>query len=89
MRIISKKIEMIAYFKEKEEENPLPIRFRIEDKEGSRHIIHIESIMGVKRDRKAGNPLIIYDCQALVGNYQKPIQIFYEINTCKWYLFKI
>lgn len=87
MKVLMKEIEVIAYFKD--EKPPKPIRFRIEGKDGFLKVVDVDLVLNIEEDRRAGNMVLIYDCQGMVGGRQVPFQLFYESKDYSWFLFKI
>lgn len=86
MKVVSKNIEMIAYFKEDGMINP--IKFRIE--EDSRwHVIKIEKIIKTDLEKLCGNKMWVFTCSATIDGVEKLFEIIYDIEKCKWILFKI
>jgi hypothetical protein len=86
MKIVSKNIEMIAYFKESGMINP--IRFRIQE-EDKYEVIKIDKIVKTDLQKLCGNKMWIYTCCGVVRNVEKIFEIIYDIEKCKWILFKI
>ena len=86
MKVVSKNIEMIAYFKE--DGSIEPIRFRIEE-ENKHLVIKIEKIIKVDLEKFCGNNMMVFTCSSIVNNLEKIFEIKYDIEKCKWILFKI
>ena len=82
MRVLMKAIEMIAWFTK--DGVPNPIRFRIDDK-----VVRIGQVTSKSEEKLAGNRMIIYRCQSEVNGELKAFELKFEIQTCKWYLFKM
>lgn len=87
MKVVMEHIDVIACFDQTK--GLIPIKFRIKNKDNSENIIKIDKICYQKQEKIAGNPMIIFICQSLINNVLKKYEIKYEINTCKWYLYKI
>lgn len=87
MKCIRKPIEVIALFDL--EGNPAPIKFRCHDEEEEMTVIKVDKVLKRDVDRFAGNRMIRYTCQSLLEGQLKPFEIRYEVDTCKWYLYKI
>lgn len=87
MKVVRKKIEAITYFTTNS--YPQPIRFRIRGDKDETFVVHLDKINYVEKDIKAGNPILIYDCQASLGNRSYLLQLIYDIGSFTWYLFKI
>lgn len=87
MKVLALPIEMISYT----DNNGYikPIRFRIKIKDEPMKIIRIDKIIHKETEKFAGNLMIVYKCQSLVDDVVKQFEIKYELNTCKWILYKI
>lgn len=84
MKIVAKPIECVVSF-DKRNEFPEPIRFRYFDKEEVAHVIVIEKIKKIERQRMAGIHSIVYSC---VSNNIE-FELKYVLDTCKWCLFRV
>lgn len=87
MKIIAKSIEMIAWFTE--EGIPNPIRFRVRGDDESAAVIKVDRVLFKQKEKLAGNPMIVFRCQSIINNIDKIYEIKYEINTCRWMLYKM
>lgn len=87
MKVVAKSIDMVAWFTK--DGMPHPVRFRIQNDDESYEVIKINRIVCVEREKLAGNPMIIFTCRSIIHGVEKIYVIKYEINTCKWILFKI
>lgn len=86
MKVVAKNIEMIAYF---EEDGKIkPIRFRIREEESFK-VVSIAKIMKIDSEKLCGNRMWVYTCSAVIDNIEKVFEIKYDIEKCKWILFKI
>ncbi|HHW66243.1 MAG: hypothetical protein PWP07_489 [Epulopiscium sp.] len=86
MKIVMKNIDVIAWFDQAK--GLLPIKFRLNEGD-SDLIVKIDKICTKKEEKLAGNPMISYTCQSIIHGTLKIYEIKYEINTLKWYLYKI
>lgn len=86
MKVVEKKIEMIAQFKG--DGTIIPIRFRIKE-EDSYNVIKIKNIIKVDEQKIAGEKLRAYTCTAVINNLEKIFELRFNINKCEWYLYKI
>lgn len=82
MKVVMASIEMIAWFDISG--TPRPIRFRHEG-----DVVKVEMIIRISEEKIAGNRMRIYDCQSEIHGLMKQFQLKYELNTCKWFLYKI
>ncbi|WP_242833062.1 hypothetical protein [Desulfosporosinus acidiphilus] len=81
-KILAKPIEVIAWFELNG--RPHPSRFKLDDKE-----IKIEQVFSVSQEKLAGNPMFVFKCQSKINGELRPFEIKYELNTCKWMLWKM
>jgi len=87
MKVIRKDIDVLCWF----DQNgyPNPIRFRMEDESGVNVVIKIDKIISREYEKLAGNRMYVFTCQCIYQELLKIIVIKYEIDCCKWILFKI
>jgi hemolysin-activating ACP:hemolysin acyltransferase len=86
MKVVSKEIEMVAYFKKDGRINP--IRFRIEE-ENKYQVIKIKKIISIDLEKLCGNKMWVFTCSAVIGNVEKIFELKYDIEMCSWILYKI
>lgn len=86
MKVVAKPIQMIAMFDEKG--IPTPIRFRILDDNGNK-TVKVNQVIHRELEKLAGNRMYLFECQSDFGEVVKRYQLKYELDTCKWMLFKI
>lgn len=88
MKIVAKRIDMIASFIE--DKKPMPIRFRIQEQEdGVRQTIRVDKIVTVEETKRAGVTAFIYRCQSIIDGIEKQYELRYKVIECKWDLYKI
>jgi Uma2 family endonuclease len=87
MKILMRPIEVLVW--SEPDGNQRPLRFRLENKDGELVVVHVEQILSQTENGWAGNPMVIYDCQRLIGNRQRRFELKYEKKTCKWWLYRI
>lgn len=87
MRVVVQPIEMISYTDNKGDIRPL--RFRMQTEDESVKVIKVDKVIIKETEKFAGNPMLVFKCQSLIDNVVKLFEIKYELNTCKWMLFKI
>ena len=87
MKVVAKPIEVIAMTDTKG--NITPLRLRIAQEDESVQVIKIDKIIDRTHEKHAGNAMLVYTCQSLIGNFEKRYELKYEIGTCRWVLFKI
>ena len=82
MRVVMEPIEMIAWFDLPG--TPRPIRFRHDG-----NVVKVEMIIRLSEEKLAGNRMKVYECQSNIDGMMKRFELKYEMNTCKWFLFKM
>lgn len=87
MKTLAKPIEMISWTEENGKIHPL--RFKIENQEGARYVYKIEKIYTSDLDRIAGNRVYKYTCEININGVNKICELRYDIDSCRWSLFKL
>ncbi|KPU42265.1 hypothetical protein OXPF_40500 [Oxobacter pfennigii] len=87
MKVLSKPIQMLAWFNE--QGYPNPIRFRFESGSESFTVIKVDKILKKDIEKIGGNDTVVFKCQSLINGLEKVFEIKYELRTMKWVLFKI
>lgn len=87
MKVVKKDIELLCLFDK--QGIPHPLRFRLADEEGSNMVIKIDKVIKQDLEKLAGNKMIVFTCQSVINDQVKLFVLKYEIETCKWMLFKI
>jgi len=87
MKIIAKPVEVIAHTNEKGEIRPYRFRLKLEGE--PEKVIKIDRILSKQLEKLAGNPMILYRCAYVENDIEKVLLLKYELNTCKWILFRI
>lgn len=82
MKILAKPIEVLAHFEQNG--TPRPYRLNLDGKE-----LKIEQVVSVTEEKLAGNRMLVFRCQSEIKGEVRPYEIKYELNTCKWYLWKM
>lgn len=86
MKILAKPIEVICKFDVQGKVEP--IEFKIDSENGIK-VIPIDRINKRSNEKLAGNPMLIFECESVIGAQRWRYEIKYENSTCKWMLFKI
>jgi len=86
MKVLMKPIDMIAWFTP--EGVPRPIKYRLMEKE-KYHTIRVDRVMERSEEKWAGNRMLVYRCQSVIEGREKVYELKYELNTCKWFLYKM
>jgi len=68
---------------------PQPIRFKIAVKDGQDVVVSIDRVVSVEFEKFAGNPMYHYACKGIILGKERQFELKFELNTCRWYLFKI
>lgn len=87
MKVVAKPIEVISVMDTKG--NITPLRLRIERDDESLQVIKVDKVITRTKERFAGNQMIVFACQSLVENIEKRYELKYELDTCRWILYKI
>lgn len=82
-----KPIEMIAWFTK--DGIPTPIKYKLSFDDDTVDIIKIDKIIWRSEEKIAGNRMLIFCCQSVINSTEKTYEIKYELNTCKWFIYKI
>jgi hypothetical protein len=87
MKIVAKPIEVVSYTDDKGDIRPL--RFRIQNEDQTTKVVRVDKVITKETEKLAGNYMLVFKCQSLIDNIQRLFEIKYELQTCKWILFKI
>ena len=82
MKVLMKPIEMIAWFTK--DGVPNPVRYKLDDK-----VIRVEQVISKSEEKLAGNRMIVYRCQSEINGELRPFELKFEMQTCRWFLYKI
>ena len=66
-----------------------PIKFRYADSNQAWTNIKIDKILKKDCENLAGNKMLVFTCQSLQNNVNILYELKYEIESCRWILFKI
>lgn len=87
MKVIAKPIEMEAWFDKTGKTHP--VRFRIENEDGTYRTIVIGKILKINLEKLTGNHMQVFTCQSNISGKDTTYEIKFELNTSRWILFKI
>lgn len=87
MKIVMKPIEVIAYFDI--QGLPTPKKFKYQDIDDFPTTIQVDRVSFRAEEKLAGNRMLIFRCQSSINDMIKVFELKYEIQTCKWFLWKI
>lgn len=65
-----------------------PYRFRMQGSEAE-IVVNILEIKSRQEEKLAGNRMFIYLCKGIIEDVERLFELKYEINTCRWFLFRI
>ncbi len=86
MKVVRKEIDVLCWFDQKGYPNPM--RFRLVDESGENLVIKIDKIMLREFEKLAGNKMFVFTCQCVIQKMIRTVVIKYEIDNCRWILFK-
>ena len=87
LKVLALPIEVVSYTESKGYIKP--IRFRMQINDEHMKVIKVDRIICKDTEKLAGNVMIVYKCQSLIDNVLRQFEIKYELNSCKWMLYKI
>jgi hypothetical protein len=87
MKVLRKPIEAIVFFDL--EGNPVPVRFRYLDDRSELITVKVDRVIKKELDKFASNRMLKFTCQTRIGNLVKPFELRFEIDTSRWYIYKI
>jgi len=87
MKVVVMPIEVVTWHDR--EGIATPVRFRVTTKDDKEQVVKILRIVSRDMERLAGNTMHIYNCLSEINGVERELQIKYEVDTCKWMLFKI
>lgn len=87
MKVVAKPVEVVAWFSQKGEPNP--VRLRITNQDETYSVIKVDKVKLKEKEGFMGSVTYVFECQSIVNGVLKPFQLKYELSTCKWMLWKI
>lgn len=87
MKVVAKPIEVIPYTDAKGDIRPLRMKFEVEGNPAI--VVKIDRIIEKHIEKLAGNYMWLFRCQSTINNTQRIFELKYELETCKWIIFKI
>lgn len=87
MKVNSKPIEVIFLFNKSGKAHPL--RFKIENEDGTYIAIKIEKVVDTELERLCGNNAKVFICQSNIDGMMKIYEIKFILETSQCMLFKI
>ncbi|AHF06173.1 hypothetical protein [Desulfitobacterium metallireducens] len=86
MKILMQPVEMVARFSS--DGNLRPVKYQIAS-EGEPMVIRVDQILFKTEEKLAGNRMLLFRCQSEINGFAKIFELKYELNTCKWFLYKM
>ena len=85
MKVVSKSIDVIAFFEK--DGGVKPLRFRISEDEEEK-VIKINRVVNREIEKLAGNVMEKFVCSSCIDGIEKIFEIKYDVTKYKWILFK-
>ncbi|MCO1604659.1 hypothetical protein M8H41_18595 [Desulfosporosinus nitroreducens] len=82
MKTIAAPVEMVCWFDLNG--RPYPVRFR---HKGS--VVKVQQVIHTTEEKLAGNLMKVFRCQSEVDGVMRVFELKYELQTCKWFLWKM
>ena len=86
MKVVLKNIEMVSWFDT--DGTPHPVKFRMNE-DGERVVVNIKRVIKANKERTMGFNIWCFTCQSIISNSEKIFEIRYELETCRWILYKV
>ena len=86
MKVVMKPVDMVAWFTSQGDLRPVRFRFL---QEGEYKTVKVDRVVEEEEQKQAGIRLKVYRCQSVIKETEKVYELAYEVNTCKWHLYKI
>ena len=87
MRTLAKSIEVLTI--SDSYGNMIPLRFKAKDKNEDVIIIKVDNVKSSESEKLFGNIMMLYKCTGLVNDKHREFELKYEINSCKWMLWRM
>lgn len=65
-----------------------PIRYRISDG-GENIVVKVDSVLTRTEEKVAGIRSMIFRCRSTINRVQKVFELKYEVERCKWFLYRM
>lgn len=66
-----------------------PLKFKLTDNNGENQVYKIRKIYTTEFEKLAGNKTYKFTCEIIMNNTIKVCELRYELDSCKWVLFKV
>ncbi len=87
MKLLRKPIAVVASFDG--DGNSRPMRFKLLNEDEENAVIKVDKIIKRDIDKFAGNKMLKYTCESCINGTQRLFELSYEVDTCKWFLYKL
>ncbi|NDL67384.1 hypothetical protein [Anaerotalea alkaliphila] len=87
MKTLAKPIQMISWTESDGRIHPL--RFKVEEEGGACRVFRILGLHSTEPDRVAGNKVLKFVCGIVVDGTEKVCELRYDLDSCRWILFKL
>ncbi|MGI6085944.1 MAG: hypothetical protein ACOYIF_10985 [Acetivibrionales bacterium] len=87
MKVLMKSVDMICLSSCDGAITPLKFRWCEEGQEPK--IIRIDRILDRKTEKLAGNLMLVFTVQSIIDGVERTFEMKYEVNSYKWYLYKL
>ena len=87
MKVIMKPVDMIVWFTK--DGVPHPLKYRFENDNQENITVNVDRIVFREEEKLAGNKMLVYKCQSIINGIERIFELKYELNTCKWFLYKM
>lgn len=87
MKTLAKSIEMISWTEENGRIHP--IKFKISTVTGEKEIYKIVKLYSTDLEKIAGNKIYKFTCEIILNNHARICELRYDLDSCKWVLFKL
>ena len=86
MKVFMKPVEMVARFSP--DGSPRPVKYKVIFREEP-VVVRVDQVLFKTEEKLAGNRMLIFRCQSEINGELKLFELKYELNTCRWFLFKM
>lgn len=87
MKVLAKPVEMISWT---EKDGKIhPVKFKLSDENNEDRVYKIKKIYTTEIEKLAGIKTFCFTCEIIVNDTVKVCEIRYNLDSCKWVLFKI
>jgi hypothetical protein len=87
MKVLMKSVDMICL--SSSEGDITPLKFRIREGGNEPRIVKIDRIISKKEEKIAGNRMLVFTVQSEMDGLERVYEMKYEIQSFKWYLYKL